>query len=331
MTERNSSIDIAKGLLIMGVVYYHMWTILTGSCQIEHPAFRTMYNLHNGYTVFFMPAFFVITGYCSSFTRSFGQFIISNVRTILVPMVMLNLIPCLLSFNVEALRYMIDLDEWLWGLSFWFLPALFLAKLFFWPIAHFVTDNKLSWLLASLCFILAEFAEIYSIGTSYWYWKSALAFVIFLQIGYSLRHSEHKDLVLKNGAVFYMIAFPICFYILRYHWPMIGLTAIGHWSEVLPFLIASISGCLGIMYVSKLIKNNSILEYVGKASLVVYCSHWFVAQKFGKYLSRVFVPDSSVKAAGFYLISVIVAIAISCLLYRVYDTKYLRWIIGKRI
>jgi len=330
MKQRDCSIDIAKGLLIIGVVYYHMWTILTGSCQIEHPAFRTMYNVHNGYTVFFMPAFFVITGYCSNFTRSFKQFIISNVRTILVPMIMLNLIPCLLSFNAEALRYMLDVDKWLWGLSFWFLPALFLAKLFFWPIAHFVADYKFSWLLASLCFILAELAEIYSIGINYWYWKSALAFVLFLQIGYWLRHSKHKNLVLRSGAILYIIAFPICFYILGYHLPMIGLTVIGQWKEILPFLITSISGCLGIMYISKLINKCIILEYIGKSSLVIYCSHWFIAQHLCKYLSKVFIMDSNIKAATFYLVSVIMAVGFSCFLYRIYDTKYLRWIIGKK-
>ena len=330
MGQRNSSVDIAKGLLVMGVVYYHMFTILTESCGIESPTFRTMYNLHVGYTVFFMPAFFVLTGYCSNFTRSFGQFLLTNVRAILVPMLMLNLIPCLLSFNVEALRFMIDGTRWLWGLSFWFLPSLFLAKLFFWPIAHYVTDYRWSWGLSILCLIVALTVQNFHIGTNYWYWKPSLAYVFFMQIGHWLRQCERKDLVMKIGAVVYISTFPLWLFMYRLGWPNIGLSISCSWNDVVPYLISSISGCLCVMYVSTLIGKNAIIEYVGKASLVVYCSHWFIAQHIGKYLNFVIPVDNSIKAVAFYLISFVIAVVLSCFLYRIYDTKYLRWIIGKK-
>ena len=68
-----------------------------------------------------MPSFFMLTGYCSNFSRPFKDFLLANVNGIIVPMVVLNVIPCLLSFNVEALHYLIDWRNWLSGLSFWFL------------------------------------------------------------------------------------------------------------------------------------------------------------------------------------------------------------------
>jgi len=119
--KREPWVDIAKGMLIFGVVFFHMKTILTESCHIVHPVFETLYNVHIAYTVFFMPSFFMLTGYCSNFSRPFKDFLLANVNGIIVPMVVLNVIPCLLSFNVEALHYLIDWRNWLSGLSFWFL------------------------------------------------------------------------------------------------------------------------------------------------------------------------------------------------------------------
>lgn len=327
--KREPWVDIAKGLLILGVVYYHMNTILPDSCHIDHPVFEKLYNAHISYTVFFMPAFFVLTGYCSNFSRSFKEFLFANAKGILVPMVVLNVIPCLLSFNVEALHYLVDWRNWLFGLSFWFLPSLFLTKLLFWGIVHSTDNVWCAFCIAAICFVTAFLVSHFDVGVNYWYWKSSLAFVLFMQVGHFLRCCSSFALVCTVGACIYLVTFPIWYWLYGLHWPIIGFDVHCKWSEVVPYLIASMSGCLLVMRIATRISTQPVLEYVGKASLVIYCSHWFIAQHLSNYFSWVIMPDSTGRAVLFYLVSVGMAVVAGCFYYRVLNTRYLKWMIGK--
>lgn len=295
MKERLHFIDIAKGLLIISVVWFHMWTILRGSCGLSHPMFDTLYSVHKLYCCFFMPAFFVITGYCTNFERPFKNFLLANVKAILVPMVFLNLIPCLLSFNMAALRYLISVDNWLWGLSFWFLPVLFLSKLFYWPIGFYIKGRLFGSILVLLMLIIAIALTEFSLFENYWYWKSALADVFFIWLGIFLKKTKDlKEYILYLVPV-YILLISIILYN-DFDRPNVGMTVHCSFTQLIPFLLIAISGCVSLIGCCQMIGKCLWLEYIGRASLVIYCSHWFIAQHLGKYLSLIIYPDGDVKA-----------------------------------
>lgn len=247
--KRNHSIDVAKGLLILSVVWFHLKTILSGSCVLDHPMFDVLYSVHKGYAIFFMPAFFVITGYCSNFERDFKSFLTSNAKGILVPMVILNAIPCLLSFSIEGIRYMFTWSNWLYGLSFWFLPVLFLAKLFFWIICKYC-KNKLILLGTSVvCFLLAILFVKYNVLPNYWYWKSALAYVFFIWFGHFFKTVVDQRVWLIGGSIIYLIILSI---VLLKDLPVwyLGLSLSCTFEQTPFFLIAAICGSHFVMYIS---------------------------------------------------------------------------------
>lgn len=328
LKDRDHSIDIMKGFLIIGVVYYHMITILNGSCGIDHPFFHSLYYLSSLYKGFFMPAFFVVTGYCSSFDKPFIPFLISNVKGIIVPMISMNIISCLLSFNLTALEYMVTFDNWLWGLSFWFLPVLFLSKILSWPIFHFISNNWYRAIGCVLFFSVAVLLTKYDIFPDYWYWKSSLAFIFFIFIGIFLRNNSNLPILLNAGVIVYSLLM-ILVVLQKWSIPMIGYSVDCRLSQIPLLLLLATSGSLFIMQISRWFHSCRWLEEVGKASLVIYCSHWFIAQHLGKYCFLFFPLSGDLSAFVSYLWLTLITLFCSYIFYFVLNSYYLRWTLGK--
>lgn len=80
--ERLHYIDVFKGICIMLVVIHHSPLALNGGFA---PSGTFLWLLNNFIIAFFMPAFFVATGYCSNFSKPFKIFLWQNVKSILIP------------------------------------------------------------------------------------------------------------------------------------------------------------------------------------------------------------------------------------------------------
>lgn len=141
-------IDIAKGLLILTVLCHHV------------PHVSAIYNVDNAfvdflkstsviYISFFMPAFFIITGYCTNFSKyNFMKFFLNNCKSILLPAFCLGFISMWLKLCSSGCT---DLYEYcklgfrtliVQGGPYWFLASLFLSKMIvkIWV----VSTNKIS-------------------------------------------------------------------------------------------------------------------------------------------------------------------------------------------
>ena len=130
--SRLSYIDIAKGILISIVLFHHI------SFQAN------LVGLHNGciqwnftflplYASWFMPAFFIITGYCSNFNRSFKSFALDNIATLVWPMLLFYILTSL--FKVHSLSSYSIITDLSNGIN-WFLTALFISKFFYYFVNH---------------------------------------------------------------------------------------------------------------------------------------------------------------------------------------------------
>jgi fucose 4-O-acetylase-like acetyltransferase len=130
--------------------------------KIPNSTFAWMRSWQWIHVSFFMPAFFIITGLCSNIEKEFKPFFISNVRTILIPAIVFDL----LFFTIPSL--FMGQDPWKFvmggfvmralgfGGVYWFLPCLFLSKLIYWTLHKYT--NKL---------ILLDYSN--SIGCSWIY------------------------------------------------------------------------------------------------------------------------------------------------------------------
>ncbi len=83
--KRITYLDVAKGLLFLMVIYDHLLDVYL--TLLEHDNYF-IEHLNEGqwiYKLFFMPAFFCITGMCSIFNKKFTPFLISNFKTLIIP------------------------------------------------------------------------------------------------------------------------------------------------------------------------------------------------------------------------------------------------------
>ena len=70
--QRITYIDVAKGILILFVVYGHIY----GHAKyLNFASVDWIRQSCNFFIPFYMPCFFVITGFCSSFKKPFLKFI----------------------------------------------------------------------------------------------------------------------------------------------------------------------------------------------------------------------------------------------------------------
>lgn len=98
--ERLHYIDIFKGICLILVVIHH-----APLAYMRHFAGQgsVLWYINNFAIAFFMPAFFVATGYCTNFNQKFNIYLWKNIKTIMLPCY------CLYYLN----RYINNINTWL--------------------------------------------------------------------------------------------------------------------------------------------------------------------------------------------------------------------------
>lgn len=141
--KRLHYIDVAKGILILMVVYGHYELMCRMCFGVTDMTVSLLDSVEIVWVSFFMPAFFFITGFCSNFNRSFKSILFTGVKTLLIPAVIIN-------YTYNGLEYVIWGESSVWIIktitkSFifkcageWFIPSLFLARLIVWALIRIV-------------------------------------------------------------------------------------------------------------------------------------------------------------------------------------------------
>lgn len=80
---RIAYIDIAKGILIMCMLYGHI-RVYGPMEGMNDPVMHIMSHTSGLYGAIFMQSFFIITGFCTSFTGGV-KYIWKNIKTLLIP------------------------------------------------------------------------------------------------------------------------------------------------------------------------------------------------------------------------------------------------------
>lgn len=72
-TNRIPFIDIAKGIMIILLIFHHLPQVSKTLLGLENETLESLDGLKYIYCTFFMQAFFVITGYCSNFDKKIQE------------------------------------------------------------------------------------------------------------------------------------------------------------------------------------------------------------------------------------------------------------------
>ena len=198
--ERLHWIDVAKGLLILLVVYGHLyaWTR-----KLNPEAADILLQSLNFFLSFYMPAFFVITGYCSNFKKPFLDFFFSSFKTILLPGLTFALFDAVISFDVNIQRlYRIAKDFILYGGQYWFLSALFMGRIIYWFLFNHLSTRKticVSVLLFFLGFMIAPYYNALEL----WWFIHAMMLTSYLCLGQQLRY--YNDYSYRGVTILYVV------------------------------------------------------------------------------------------------------------------------------
>lgn len=264
--------DIAKGILIILVVYGHLdffASVCAGTSAYDFKAHTNFLLLP-----YYMPAFFIITGMFSSYEIPYGTFLKRNFMSLIVPSVLIGSFVShwLYSFFNTGVSYSNVLDVNYKEIAFtggsWFLSALFLSKLLFYVLYRI----SRSMLFIASCCIVFLLSGIFLYNNSIinpWYFQHAMIAVPFITIGFFIKSHQH---ILKHPLTL-AIGCGVILYCYLHSYPYLNAMPNIKWYRSWLFLLLSTGGSFLIFYLSINIGKCRLLEYAGRHSLVIYLIH----------------------------------------------------------
>lgn len=288
---RTSSIDVARGIGILLVVYGH-------SLSADSLRF-IIYSFH-------MPLFFFLSGLVFTYRpeQKVLSFLQKNIRGLLYP----YFIFAFLSFALWIMTKQVSPHEQLrqfWSIFYgngnnnllafnnllWFLPCLFVTRLGFFSIAKITVKKEHLLIILFLfsvigyCFSLLYPKEKLFLGI-----ETALTAIVFFGAGYLWKTGGEKlkEIIHKHSFLIFLAAIGTCILFAALNFQEYG-TQIdlrqNRLNNYVYFYLASFAGTISMLIVSIMINKNIVLEYVGRKSLVIFVWHLIVFSYIAKFLS----------------------------------------------
>lgn len=308
MNQRSKSIDIAKRITILWVVWMHMKmpSILYASVQ--------------------MPFFFFISGALWNNTNNFLSFIQKKSKSLLIPTISFVILAYVL-FSIKHEKFFTE-SSLLWKIDYsikgsitWFLIVLFIFNI----IEYYVEKFNLIKLEVIISVLL------YPLG-AYLYAKNyfsiipiiPLAHILVFWIYYTLGAYMGKKLIYqinidnKRSKYFSIIS---CFVILLVHiipWNNKILSHISFYLYIFPYTLSYIYLLLYLCNKYKNVRLSKSLSYIGCNSIIIYLIHW--------PLWNYILHDFSNKINCYFLYIIMIFLLILSIII---VNKYIPFIVGK--
>ncbi len=330
-------IDIAKGILICCLLYGHMLIIASWE-GMDDTVMRMMRKGVPLYNSFFMQTFFLITGFCSSFQKDFKSFLWGNVKSLIIPSIILvtfskYIIAAVFLHQINTSPLM-DLHRWLIDSGPWFILSLFWAKILFYFI------NKLSLYRQIILIILLYLTGIalnhFDFFPNYWYHRHVLLMLPYLFIGNLCK--SHQELVGRYllplgvfGVISIVLQSTVLQHISGYKIPTQDVY-ISNCHFFYIHIINVITGSAFVIWISKKIGSNRFFETMGKGTILVYLWNELVNRLILKILpaQHIYHEESFFSCLLFHcLVFSLVLLSFFFLIKAIYGTKYLSWMVGK--
>lgn len=324
MKERLHYVDVTRGVLMLIVIVHHcFWVMSTYFIPYNLFFINGVFKYRFSYIIWFMSAFFILSGYCSSFGKDNKQFIIKNAKHLLVPQV--TLLP-IIFYLYGALDWKTILIHWN---GIWFLQALFFSRVIY---NFFRTKCSNMFVCVLLCFAVSLVGMFWNQRLpqyNIWNCIQGLVMIPFLAFGEILRKRALSKGELMGCYVFFgawliykLIDISGTIGVTGIVW---NVTPLGY---VLLFVV-SVPATVVIMDICKRINENKYLEKIGKASLIIYMIHTLLLVAFGDHFPAMLANTPYALQPLLLVVVFVVATLLAWICSALIDTKYLRWILGK--
>ncbi len=284
-------VDVAKGMMILAVVFSHTWFANS--------------DILGDFLPFSMPVFFFLSGYTYKPGRGYLSNVGKRVKTLLIPYFVFcsicNLFYPVYAALVKQISFMqfMNLQKWsaLWlavlkadsfnmsmSTPMWFLVALFTASVIFFAIADHTRESFLKTLVAVVILVvIAVVIDVLKKGTLPWFVDLApYAAAVMLMGSYFGNNKLYVKLTAK-GVVEGIILLAVAEILNHFFWgsartSIVQYIETGEWYGVITAFIIAITGCVGTLLVAKLVDMipgiNRLFRWLGKNSLWILCIHY---------------------------------------------------------
>ena len=265
--ERIHWIDIAKGIAILCVFIGHTMSVPEG--------------IRDWVYFFHMPAFFFLSGYCFSNRRKIGEFIVNKLKTIVLPIFTLGLGgSVLVALMMQFIKH--EAVDWKWIFLnpivqygehslLWYLAALFVVMLVFYGLTKLLKDNLSVLIIVSFVLGFGSYCFIKFVGATVpWSIDTALVALPFVASGYSMKKADRSAQFGKAWVL--IVSFVVCIVSGVVNSVFFGTVEMhtNLYGNILLFYVSALAGCIMVCSASMLIKENKLLEYFGRNSLIFY-------------------------------------------------------------
>lgn len=262
-------IDTLKGFAILYVVLVHSFAFI---------------YIDTTFTV--IPLFFVLSGLFHNTNESISKFFIKRIYTLLIPYIAYNLIIWL---ELKALQLMgVDIpyirnplyiffasyDYDLNNYALWFLPTLFISEVIFMAVDRLsrLMPHKMQNIIITIASLVIGYIGYSSEENLILFFDKGMACTPFYCMGYLFAQSPLWNKPKRYDKIGYYLIVPM---IVTYILTRADLdVAKGIYEQYFSLLIINIASLfMALLYICKLVKNVPIINYFGRNSLIILCTH----------------------------------------------------------
>lgn len=332
LKSRIEWIDTAKGIGIILVVLAHIWLAEKG------------YNYINSFHV---PLFFFLSGYLMDFEKYDGgmKFIAGKFARIIVPYCWFSVITYLYWLIIERrfsgngsspVDVLINIliapgsDQYLpHNPAIWFLPCLFIVTIIFYLIGR---KQKLVNILVGLLVSLA----IGYVTTPYlstalpWSIDVVPTAIVFYGIGFLIKRAPVINI--KSNYIRLLLVcccIPVGFVISKLNGEVRMVD--NSYGDYFYFYIGAFLGIISVVMIAMILKNNNMLVYLGRNSIIVFSLHFPVKRVVVACTARILdisleqIKNSFFLSLGDTMITITILLP---LIYLIHNKFY--FILGKK-
>ena len=282
--KRIEYIDLAKGLCITLVVFYHFFTILHDT----PPFIRSL-------SVFRMPLYFFLSGLFFKEYEGFIGFFLRKVNKLLIPFAFFYLVtsfalPNILhsvfgftvrnteSLGISGLWAFVTYEDFS-NNPIWFLWVLFLVNIYFYvvlvPVKKLTSKpQNIAAIITVVCFAIG-FAGSVWLGGKYIkcaFLDSAMSALPFFVMGYLF--NRFTDILVPNRwdkllPIIVVACFALTFYVGGKCSYRVNSY---HINPILQY-VCGMTGTLGIIFTAKILRTLPFITYWGRYSIMILCTH----------------------------------------------------------
>lgn len=332
MKKRQSWIDVVKGILILIVCLVHV----DGNARdyVGTHQFDFVGDYAFLYVSWYMPAFFVVTGFCSNFSLPVREFVLKNIKALILPCIFIGVfltswLNAFLSNDGLSYNNFLDLDYYaiLLYCGPWFLPALFIGKMLVYFLLKYVRRSVVYiFLLLFLLMFISTILYNRRLLPNIWYFQHALMLAPFLFAGFLLRNKQlgnHQFKILAGGL--FLEALLVIMKVFHLPYPYIGGIPGMFWGNFWLCFIIGFVCTVSLFIVCQKIGRCRWLEFLGRHTLTIYLlQNCIVIILIKAYMQwPVLMPKSLV------VVCVVLAAAFICAWIDVFFDKHLPFLKGK--